>query len=59
VKKIVDELGSPDSILMGSDYPHPEGIAVPRDFADVALKGLNARQVEQIMYSNGRRMLPK
>jgi predicted TIM-barrel fold metal-dependent hydrolase len=59
VKKIVDDLGSPDSILMGSDYPHPEGIAVPRDFETVALKGLNPRQIEQIMYSNGRRMLPK
>jgi predicted TIM-barrel fold metal-dependent hydrolase len=59
VNKIVAELGSTESILMGSDYPHPEGIARPRDFANVALSQLSPKQIEQIMYSNGRRMLPK
>ena len=59
VKKIVDEIGCADPILMGSDYPHPEGVARPRDFVEEALPGLNDRQIEQIMYSNGRRMLPR
>jgi predicted TIM-barrel fold metal-dependent hydrolase len=59
VKKIVDEIGCADSILMGSDYPHPEGVARPRDFVKEALPGLNDHQIEQIMYSNGRRMLPR
>ena len=58
VKKIVDEIGCTDPILMGSDYPHPEGVARPRDFVKEALTGLNDRQIEEIMYLNGRRMLP-
>ncbi len=59
VKKIVDELGYTDPILMGSDYPHPEGIASPRDFVTEALAGLDDRQISEIMYLNGRRMLPR
>lgn len=59
VKKIVDELGYTDPILMGSDYPHPEGIASPRDFVTEALTGLDDRQIAEIMYLNGRRMLPR
>jgi predicted TIM-barrel fold metal-dependent hydrolase len=59
VKKIVDEIGTTAPVLMGSDYPHPEGVARPRDFVAEALTGLNDEQIEQIMYSNGRRMMPK
>jgi predicted TIM-barrel fold metal-dependent hydrolase len=59
VKGIVDAIGTADPILMGSDYPHPEGVPAPRDFVHEALGGLRPDQVEQIMYSNGRRMLPK
>ena len=57
VTKIVEELGCANSILMGSDYPHPEGVAHPRDFAE-ALRGLDDATVAKIMYANGRRMLP-
>ena len=59
VKKIVDEIGTAAPILMGSDYPHPEGVARPRDFVSEALTGLDDEQIEQIMYSNGRRMMPR
>ena len=59
VKAIVDELGCTDPILMGSDYPHPEGVPTPRDFMGEALRGLSATQAEEIMYLNGRRMLPR
>ncbi len=59
VGKIVEELGYTDPILMGSDYPHPEGVARPRDFATEALGGLSEQQVAEVMYLNGRRMLPK
>jgi predicted TIM-barrel fold metal-dependent hydrolase len=59
VRKIVDELGCADSILMGSDYPHPEGVSRPRDFVKEALTGLNDEQIADIMHRNGRRMLPK
>jgi len=58
VKKIVDEIGCTDSILMGSDYPHPEGVAHPRDFVGEALAGLSDQQIAEVMYLNGRRMLP-
>jgi predicted TIM-barrel fold metal-dependent hydrolase len=59
VKRIVEEIGCTDPILMGSDYPHPEGVAHPRDFVGEALGGLDERQIAEIMYLNGRRMLPK
>ncbi len=35
VVKIVTDLGHGDSIVMGSDFPHAEGLAVPADFADL------------------------
>lgn len=30
---VVDQLGTADSIVMGSDWPHAEGLAEPKDFA--------------------------
>jgi predicted TIM-barrel fold metal-dependent hydrolase len=33
VRDLVDTLGA-DRVLLGSDYPHPEGIAKPRTFVD-------------------------
>ncbi|MDO7833461.1 amidohydrolase family protein [Sphingobium sp. HBC34] len=60
IKGIVDQLGGDAScILMGSDYPHAEGVPTPRDFVEEGCKGLTPEQIEQIMYSNGRRMMPK
>jgi len=40
-----------DSVLMGSDFPHPEGLAEPTDFAD-ALESLSAPDVKKIMHDN-------
>lgn len=60
IKKIVDELGGDAGcLLMGSDYPHAEGVPKPRDFVAEGCNGLTPEQIEQVMYSNGRRMLPK
>jgi len=59
IKKIVDEIGSADCLLMGSDYPHAEGVPAPRDFVAEGCTGLSDEDIEKIMYSNGRRMLPK
>jgi predicted TIM-barrel fold metal-dependent hydrolase len=59
VAKVVQEIGTAECILMGSDYPHPEGVPAPRDFVAEALGGLTDEQVAQIMYRNGRRMIPK
>jgi predicted TIM-barrel fold metal-dependent hydrolase len=59
VKAIVEGIGTTAPILMGSDYPHPEGVPTPRDFVHEALNGLSPKEIEEIMFLNGRRMLPK
>jgi predicted TIM-barrel fold metal-dependent hydrolase len=59
VKTIVDKLGGAECLLMGSDYPHAEGVPTPRDFYAEALTQLPAQQVRAIMHDNGRRLLPK
>jgi predicted TIM-barrel fold metal-dependent hydrolase len=38
-------------VLAGSDYPHPEGLASPTEFAD-ELAGLDAASVRAIMREN-------
>ena len=40
-------------VVFGSDYPHPEGLAEPRDFAD-ALAVLPEHEVRMIMRENAR-----
>ena len=59
VKHIIDEIGTERCIMMGSDYPHAEGVATPREFVREALAGLDAQQVANVMHENGRRFLPK
>ena len=59
IRKIVEEIGTADCILMGSDYPHAEGVPTPSDFADEALRGMDEADIRKIMHENGRRMLPK
>jgi predicted TIM-barrel fold metal-dependent hydrolase len=53
IRKIVEEIGSSDCLLMGSDYPHAEGVPTPRDFADEALRGMADEDVRKIMHDNG------
>lgn len=48
---IVEQLGHADSIVMGSDWPHAEGLAEPADFAKL-LGPLGAGTVAQIMHGN-------
>jgi predicted TIM-barrel fold metal-dependent hydrolase len=59
VKQIVDGIGSADCILMGSDYPHAEGVPTPKDFVTEACGGLSLEQTRAIMHDNGRRLLPR
>jgi len=59
VAGIVEAIGTDACLLMGSDYPHAEGIPAPRDFASEALRGLPEDQVRRIMYDNGRRFMPR
>lgn len=41
----------PSHVLSGSDYPHPEGLLWPREFAE-ELDGLNDTEVRMIMRDN-------
>jgi predicted TIM-barrel fold metal-dependent hydrolase len=59
VKSIVEEIGTAECLLMGSDYPHAEGVPTPQDFYREALTELPDDQVRQIMHDNGRRFLPR
>lgn len=45
-----------EQVLFGSDYPHPEGLAEPIDFARNLLP-LGGETVRQVMRSNGRRLI--
>jgi hypothetical protein len=38
-------------VLNGSDYPHPEGLLWPREFAE-ELEGMSDDDVHRIMQSN-------
>jgi predicted TIM-barrel fold metal-dependent hydrolase len=59
VKAIVEKLGGSECLLMGSDYPHAEGVQTPRDFYAEALTQLSTADARAIMHDNGRRLLPK
>jgi predicted TIM-barrel fold metal-dependent hydrolase len=56
VVKIVDDLGHADSIVMGSDYPHAEGLAIPADFAEL-LTPLSPEDQRKIMRENAKALL--
>ena len=58
VQSIIERIGTAKCLLMGSDYPHPEGVAAPRLFADVALRGVAPADMRAVMYENARRLVP-
>jgi len=58
VKSVVERIGTSDCIVMGSDYPHAEGVPEPRDFYKEALTELPPETARAIMYDNGRRLMP-
>jgi predicted TIM-barrel fold metal-dependent hydrolase len=53
---LIDLIGV-DHIVFGSDYPHPEGLAEPSDFAD-AIAPLGPDAVRHIMRDNLNSLLP-
>lgn len=57
LKQLVGQTGSADWIMMGSDYPHAEGVEEPRVFADEACRGLSDEDTRKIMYENGMRFM--
>jgi len=52
---LVDELGA-GRVLLGSDYPHPEGVVAPRDFLH-KLEGLPEKDVRLVARSNAAALL--
>ncbi len=57
VNGLINVIGA-DHILFGSDYPHPEGLAEPRDYIDF-LDGehVSADQQQLILGANAERLL--
>ena len=51
VVKIVRDLGHCDSIVMGSDFPHGEGMAEPREF-EALVADLSAHEQQKILHDN-------
>jgi predicted TIM-barrel fold metal-dependent hydrolase len=45
-----------DHVLFGSDWPHPEGLGTPLEFAS-GLQQLDETAVRNIMRDNGARLL--
>ena len=57
LKKIIEQTGSYNWLLMGSDYPHSEGVEQPSIFAEEACRELTPEQTRAIMYENGMRFM--
>jgi len=55
IPRLVHLLGA-DNVLFGSDYPHPEGMARPREFGDF-LREFPADTVKKIMRDNTAQLL--
>lgn len=54
----IKALGGHESIVMGSDWPHAEGIAEPADYRKL-LDGLTEEQKDDIMYNSGRALVDR
>lgn len=50
---VIDQAGSADFLVMGSDYPHAEGVPEPRDFVTEACAGLDEGTTAKVMHANG------
>jgi predicted TIM-barrel fold metal-dependent hydrolase len=55
IPQLVGLIGA-DRVVLGSDWPHPEGVEEPAQFAKY-LDGLGDEQVEMVMRTNGRRLM--
>lgn len=55
IEKLVATIGA-DRVLMGSDYPHPEGLAHPDEFA-ARLNGLPEEDQRRILCTNAAQLL--
>lgn len=55
IPPLIDLIGA-DQVLFGSDWPHPEGLAVPLDFTE-GLAGVGDGVVRKVMRDNTRGLL--
>jgi len=46
-----------DSLVLGSDFPHPEGLAQPESFVET-MTALTSAEIRKVMRDNGRALLP-
>jgi predicted TIM-barrel fold metal-dependent hydrolase len=53
---LIDTVGA-DQVLFGSDYPHPEGLAEPRSYAEHLPPGLSDEDLRKIMGGNLARIM--
>jgi predicted TIM-barrel fold metal-dependent hydrolase len=55
IEQLIERIGA-SQVLFGSDWPHAEGLAEPRQFAD-ALMHLDERGLRQVMRENARSLV--
>jgi predicted TIM-barrel fold metal-dependent hydrolase len=60
LRNAIDQTGSAEWLLMGSDYPHSEGVPEPRDFTiERAGQGLTDAELRAVMWENGQEMMAR
>ena len=57
VDKIAALIGGVDCLVLGSDFPHAEGLASPEDFTE-QMKTLSDADIKRVMRDNGRALVP-
>lgn len=57
VNQIAEQIGGVDCLVLGSDFPHAEGLEDPEDFA-MTMTTLSDAEVKKVMRDNGRALLP-
>jgi predicted TIM-barrel fold metal-dependent hydrolase len=58
LRMLIDQSGSAEWLLMGSDYPHSEGVPEPRDFInEPAGRGLSEAELKAVMWENGHKLM--
>jgi predicted TIM-barrel fold metal-dependent hydrolase len=59
IRSLIDQTGSADWIITGSDYPHAEGVPSPADFIGEALTTCSLEEQRKIMYENGKNFIAR
>ena len=54
--KVIEEIGTSECLVLGSDWPHPEGLKEPGDFLE-SLEGLSPEAQRLIMRDTGRSLV--